>query len=205
MKAGQHSLGERARQPLAWVLLAAGAASIAASHSAWGLHHVVHEAIEEAGALLIGACIVGRVFCTLYIGGRKNSQLVRYGPYSVTRNPLYLFSLAGATGAGLSSGSLVIGGLFGFAFWLLLSGAVRGEERRLLEGFGPDYAAYKREVPRWIPVLSLWRDAPALAIEPRLVRSRLVEGLALLATVPVVEILEQLHDAGALPFYVALP
>ena len=53
----------------------------------------------------------------------------------------------------------------------------------------------------WIPVRSLWRDA----VETRLVRRRLVEGLALLATVPAVEILEQLHEAGALPFYVALP
>lgn len=205
MKAGQHSLGERARQPVGWVVLAAGAASIALSHSAWSLHHAVHEAIEEAGALLIGACIVGRVFCTLYIGGRKNAQLVRHGPYSVTRNPLYVSSLAGATGVGLSSASLVVGGLFGFAVWLLLSAAIRGEERRLLERFGPEYAAYQREVPRWIPNPSLWRDAPALAIEPRLVGRRLVEGLALLATVPVVEILEQLHEAGALPFYVALP
>ena len=205
MNPGQHSLGERLRQPAAWLLLAAGAASIALARSAWGLHDVVHEAIEEAGALLIGACIVGRVFCTLYIGGGKDSQLVRYGPYSVTRNPLYLFPLAGATGAGLSSGSLVVGGLFGFAFWLLLSTAVRGEERRLLERFGADYAAYAREVPRWIPALSLWRDAPALAIDPRPVRRRLVEGLALLSAMPVVETLEQLHEAGALPFYVALP
>ena len=127
MKAGQHSLGERVRQPVGWVVLAAGAASIALSHSAWSLHHAVHEAIEEAGALLIGACIVGRVFCTLYIGGGKNAQLVRHGPYSVARNPLYVFSLAGATGVGLSSASLVVGSLFGFAVWLLLSAAIRGE------------------------------------------------------------------------------
>lgn len=205
MKAAQHSLGERARQPAGWVLLAAATALVAVSHSAWGMHDVVHEAIEEAGALLIGACIVGRVFCTLYIGGRKNSQLVRYGPYSVTRNPLYLFSLAGASGAGLSSGSLVIGGLLGLAFGLLMGAAVRGEERRLLERFGADYAAYRRQVPRWIPNLSLWRDAPALAIEPRLVRRRLVEGLALIAAMAAVELLEQLHEAGALPSYITLP
>ena len=81
MKPVRYSLVERVRQPASWLLLAAGAAFMALSRSAWDSHDAVHEAIEEAGALLIGACIVVRVFCTLYIGGRKNEAGAR--PFSV--------------------------------------------------------------------------------------------------------------------------
>jgi len=48
----------------------------------------LHEAVEGAGLALIAAAIVGRAWCTLYIGGRKLHELVTAGPYSISRNPL---------------------------------------------------------------------------------------------------------------------
>ena len=200
-----HSAAERVRKPITWAVAAACLAGIAISQSSWPLHDAIHEGIEEAGALLIGACIVGRLFCTLYIGGRKNSLLVREGPYSVTRNPLYLFSLAGAAGLGLSSGSVALGLFFAAGYFLILSATIRGEERRLLGAFGHAYAAYATEVPRWLPKLSLWRDSSGLSVDPALVRRTLREGAGLLLAMPLVEVLEQLHEAGALPVYLAIP
>ena len=49
--------------------------------------------IEMAGLVLILVCILGRTWCTLYIGGLKKRELVTAGPYSVVRNPLYVFTL----------------------------------------------------------------------------------------------------------------
>src|SRR5882762_3924792 len=57
----------------------------------------VESVIEWAGRLLIVVCILGRTWCSLYIGGRKTRRLVMAGPYSVSRNPLYVFSVIGAT------------------------------------------------------------------------------------------------------------
>ena len=51
-----------------------------------------HEWIEMAGIMLILVAILGRIWCTLYIGGRKCAEVVDSGPYSVIRNPLYVFS-----------------------------------------------------------------------------------------------------------------
>jgi protein-S-isoprenylcysteine O-methyltransferase Ste14 len=47
--------------------------------------------------------ILGRAWSTRYIGERKANLLVTEGPYSVSRNPLYLFSFLGA-----QTGSLLI-------------------------------------------------------------------------------------------------
>ncbi len=58
----------------------------------------LHEYIEAFGISLIVAAIIGRMWCTLYIGGRKSAEIVQSGPYSVTRNPLYVFSSIGAVG-----------------------------------------------------------------------------------------------------------
>lgn len=54
--------------------------------------------IERTGGLLILLCIAGRTWCSLYIGGHKERQLIVSGPYSITRNPLHAFSILGTVG-----------------------------------------------------------------------------------------------------------
>ena len=67
-----------------------------------------HEFIEIAGIVLVFACIFGRMWSILYVGSKKNKELVTSGPYSMTRNPLYFFSCIGAVGVGLMYGSVVV-------------------------------------------------------------------------------------------------
>ena len=66
-----------------------------------------HEMIEWFGIFAILLCIFGRTWTSLYIGGRKNRALLTKGPYSVVRNPLYVFSILGAAGAGAQLGSVI--------------------------------------------------------------------------------------------------
>ena len=63
--------------------------------------------IEWFGIFAIILCIFGRTWTSLYIGGRKNRALLTKGPYSVVRNPLYVFSILGAAGAGAQLGSVI--------------------------------------------------------------------------------------------------
>lgn len=70
------------------------------SQSLWAAGDAVHEALEYAGMALIGTAILGRTWSSLYIGGRKNAELMQDGPYSLMRNPLYTFSFIGAPGTG---------------------------------------------------------------------------------------------------------
>jgi protein-S-isoprenylcysteine O-methyltransferase Ste14 len=79
---------------------------ISVGASRWSSGSVAHEVIEWIGIALIVFCIIGRTWTSLYIGGRKNNKLVQYGPYSISRNPLYLFTFIGAAGMGAQLGSL---------------------------------------------------------------------------------------------------
>ena len=49
------------------------------SHTLSG-DHGFHEGMESFGLALILICIVGRSWCSLYIGGRKKAEIVDRGP-----------------------------------------------------------------------------------------------------------------------------
>src|SRR3569832_74642 len=60
-----------------------------------------HETLEFLGFCLVPACVAGRLWSILYVGGKKNEELVSTGPFSMSQNPLYFFSTVGAVGIGL--------------------------------------------------------------------------------------------------------
>ncbi len=78
------------------------------------------------------------------------SRLVTHGVFRLTRNPMYL----GLTGA-LVVWALLLGQAWGWIGPLAFAAyidrfQIRPEERAMASKFGPDYAAYKQRVRRWI-------------------------------------------------------
>jgi len=162
------------------------------SQSVGGVDGQWHETVETVGLGAIILAIVGRAWCTLYIGGRKKAEIVDRGPYSITRNPLYVFSFIGAFGIGAQSGSLTIAAAFVAAAMLVFHFTVRREEAFLLREFGETYARYVARTPRFWPNPSLWRDTGELTIRPSLFLMTIRDGLVLLLAIPVFELI----DAG---------
>ena len=165
----------------------------------------VHEVVETSGRVLLAICILGRCWCTLYIGGRKMHELVRIGPYSMVRNPLYTMSFIGAAGAGAQTGSVTMTLLFLITAWLVFRIVVAKEEAYLLGKFGEPYIEYLRTTPRFLPNPSLWRDQEWVEFRPDRLGRTLVDGLWFLAAIPLTEILEYLQQIGALPILFWLP
>ena len=164
-----------------------------------------HEWVEAIGLVLIGVTIVGRTWCTLYIGGRKGREIVASGPYSISRNPLYVFSFIGVAGVGAQAGSLVLGPLLVLIALAIFLPVIQCEEAALAERFGAEYEAYRRRVPRFGPKFSGWADMEMVTVSPRLFWRTLREGLALLLVIPYCETIEILQQAGYIVPLVQLP
>jgi protein-S-isoprenylcysteine O-methyltransferase Ste14 len=163
------------------------------------------EAAESIGVLCLVVCLVGRAWAAIYVAGRKNHELVTAGPYSLVRNPLYLFSFVGVIGIGLISGMATLIVLPAAAFALFYRIVVRREEAYLVRLHGARFADYARTVPRWIPNPFIWRDVPKLEVQPRLIAIHLRDsGLFFLAYV-FFETCELLQSYGAIPVLLHLP
>lgn len=164
-----------------------------------------HEMIEWVGIVLMVVCILGRTWCTLYIGGRKIDELVREGPYSISRNPLYVFSILGAAGAGAQLGSALAGAIFGVLAWLVFYVVVLQEEKLLLGHYAGVYENYKATVPRFWPDVRRWRDLPTVTVTPPRLLRTFFDAMFFLLTVPVAEMFEQLQNLHILPVLFRLP
>lgn len=113
------------------MLLALFAASLLVTRSTWADDApVAAAALMSTGLLLTGVAAAGRLWCSFYIAGRKNRTLVTDGPYSLCRNPLYLFSLLGATGAVMAAGMFSVTLALAALFMLYYRPVIRAEEIR---------------------------------------------------------------------------
>jgi len=81
---------------------------------------------------------------------RKNEDLATSGPYSYTRNPLYLGSILIGIGFAVASRSPWIWGLLVVMFTAIYVPVIRSEEAFLRSRF-PDFEPYARRVPRLAP------------------------------------------------------
>lgn len=167
--------------------------------SALSTDETLHEHIEAFGIGAILVAILGRTWCTLYIGGRKSAEIVRGGPYSVTRNPLYVFSTIGAAGIGAMTGSITVAVVFAILCYAAFHAVILVEEAYLEENFGDSYRQYMREVPRFFPNPRLFRESDMLAVRPQLLYRTFTDGLLFLAAYPFFEFVEYLQESGLLP------
>ncbi len=171
--------------------------------SAWS-NDWIHEYIEDFGIGVIVLAILGRMWCTLYIGGRKSAEIVRLGPYSISRNPLYVFSTLGAAGIGMLTGSLTVALVLAFLCYLAFYFVILAEEGYLANVFGEAYSDYKREVPRFFPKLSLYKEASILSVKASMLYKTFFDGLVFFVSYPLLEFVEYLQTTHVLPVLLRL-
>jgi len=193
------------RKVLLAVLAGVGLVLFALTASSSAKDSFAHQAIEWAGLVLIFICILGRTWSSFYIGGRKIVELVTKGPYSIMRNPLYVFSAIGAAGIGAQLGSVILALIFACVVFWVFSIVAQHEERLLLRRYRQSYVAYLRRVPRFVPDLSLWQDEPTLTIRQSRVFVTFGDALLFLLAVPLARLCEYLQSTGVLPVLALLP
>jgi protein-S-isoprenylcysteine O-methyltransferase Ste14 len=182
-----------------------GAVIFALTDSTYRANSLAHHTIRWFGLGLIIVCILGRTWSSLYVGGRKTVELVTDGPYSITRNPLYFFSILGTAGIGAQGGSValaLVGAAVGFCVFRIVT---KQEEGRLLERHGQVYVEYLKRVPRFLPNPRLWHDQETLMIRQGRVLMTFADALLFLMAVPLVAICQFLQMKGILPILASLP
>lgn len=185
------------RLVLAFIILIAGTGLLFVS-SSWGDSRV-HEMIELSGVGLMAIGILGRMWSTLYIGGKKAATIVTDGPYSVMRNPLYFFSAIAAAGAGAQTGTITFTVLFGLATVAAFHVVIFREEAYLSEFFGKAYQDYCKRVPRFFPRLSLYSEPVTIEVATSRIYRTFFDGLVFFIALPVLEVIESVQEAGMLP------
>jgi protein-S-isoprenylcysteine O-methyltransferase Ste14 len=146
------------------------------------------------GLVLVGIATVGRLWCSLYISGHKNSELITTGPYSLSRNPLYFFSLLGFAGIGFASETVSLGVVLALAMLAGYPPVIRREEAVLRERFGAEFEAYCARVPRFLPRLSGYVEPETYTVNPRLFRRTMLDVVWFIWFVGVLEFVEALHE-----------
>lgn len=99
--------------------------------------------------VIIGLLI--RLWASGYI--RKNKALSTEGPYSYTRNPLYLGSFFAGLGVSIMGSCVLLIVFFLLAFYFVYSSVIKDEEKRLVELFGGSFLDYKSKVPCFFPLI----------------------------------------------------
>ena len=115
-------------------------------------------------ALLVSLSI--RIWGTAYIGRRipkwimphkwDQKELVKSGPYSIVRNPLYIANIIAMLGICVVFELLWFLPVTFLYLFALYSIVTRYEEEKLSRRFGQAYLTYKKRVPRWIPKPDRW-------------------------------------------------
>ena len=157
------------------------------------------------GYVLVIAGAMGRAYCSAFIGGRKNDVVVRQGPFSIVRNPLYVFSFLATVGISLQSGMWTLLLLLAGSYLLYYPLVVRKEEAFLENKFGEDYRRYMQEVPRWIPNFKLWNEPEQVDAKPKFIRRTLMDAAIFFLPFPCFVIIAGFQQAGMLPVWLTLP
>lgn len=151
---------------------------------------------EIFGILLVITATLGRIWCALYIAGRKNTELCRDGPYSVCRNPLYVFSFFGVVGFALVARSVPVALILIPVFWGYHHFVIKSEESRLRSLFGETFDDYCARTSRLWPRFNRYWSRPILTIDPRMMIRTFSEVAWFLIAFAAFEVIEHLRGAS---------
>lgn len=93
----------------------------------------------------------GRIWASLYLEGFKTRKLIKEGPYSMVRNPLYFFSLMLFLGMCFAIKSIAVSFALLVVFVLFHIPTILNEEKVLLNTHDESYKAYYESTPRLLP------------------------------------------------------
>jgi protein-S-isoprenylcysteine O-methyltransferase Ste14 len=160
---------------------------------------------QASGFLLVAVAVLWRLWTTLFIAGRKEERLVRDGPFARCRHPLYLGSMVGALGIGLTTLSLTLAIALPLVVGLIVVTAARREDSALHAAHGDAWREYRDAVPAFWPNNSQQQLPEWVTVPPTIYRKAILDAASFLALWLLVLLLGSLRAGGAWYALFSLP
>jgi len=165
----------------------------------WNLESTTAFVVEGIGYVFLLIGLIIRIWCTFYIGGRKNIELITTGPYSICRNPLYIGTFILSIGIGLCFENLLIILIALVIIIPVHTIVIKMEETHLETVFGEQYRMYKQKVSRFWPHLSNYSSPDVLQVNVHAIWKITIDAVGVLLLPEIEDLLELLHSQGIIP------
>jgi protein-S-isoprenylcysteine O-methyltransferase Ste14 len=187
----------------AW-LLAATLALVAVSER--GLcDGLAGELTQLAGLVFIACAALGRIWTSAFIAGFKDTSLMREGPYSALRHPLYALSLLAMLGVGLATRSVAITAILVTTFVAIYLRCARREDAFLARAHGKAHAEYGHRVRAFWPDLREYHVPESIEVRPRVFWKAFLDAGSLLGLYVLIRCADLLQRTGITPTWLSLP
>ncbi len=162
--------------------------------------------IDFIGFFLILIGGFGRIWSSLYIEGKKTIQLAHTGPYSIMRNPLYVFSLIMLIGYCCGIKSIILSIILISTYIILYVPTILYEEKILLEKHGTEFQNYLDTTPRFFPRFSsLQKSNGSIEISARNIERVLIEIMGFIFFYGTIKLIDIFHNLHYIETYFYLP
>ena len=161
--------------------------------------------MQLAGLACIGCAALGRIWTSAFIAGFKDTSLVREGPYSALRHPLYALSLLAMLGVGLATRSIAITLTLVVAFVAIYLRSARREDAFLAKAHGKTHDEYGRSLRAFWPDIREYRVPESIEVRPRVFWKAFLDAGSLLAFYILVRLADLLQVSGITPTWLSLP
>lgn len=205
MKSIGESFAFRNRGKVGFVLAAPLVVVLLLSYPTVGENSTAGIILNIAGWLVFGLYVTFRLWATLFIGSRKDTELQSEGPYSMTRNPLYFGTFCFALSTVLLLKSLTLAAVVLVGFFFYSRFVVRAEERFLAGKFGERFARYCHGTPRFVPAPSRFRSPETVTVSLPACRAEAKRLWTAFLFPIAVEIMLQLRMSARWPHWFRLP
>jgi protein-S-isoprenylcysteine O-methyltransferase Ste14 len=161
--------------------------------------------LQLTGLACVACAALGRVWCSVFIAGYKDAALVRAGPYSALRHPLYALSLLAMLGFGLTARSAALTVALLVVFAVIHAQAAREEDRFLRSAHGEAFERYAESVNAFRPRRSAYSVPQTLEIRPRVLWKAFLDAGTLLGVWALLLLADALQRAAITPTWMTLP
>jgi protein-S-isoprenylcysteine O-methyltransferase Ste14 len=165
--------------------------------------------------LLVAAAFLGRIWCSVFIAGRKDAQLVTDGPYARCRHPLYSLSLLAGVGLGLGTRSWLLTAITLGLLSVLFLRASRSEDALLANLHGERFRDYAARTPRfwpksWPQRATMTRAAQTalperIEVLPRVFWKAFLDAGSFALLLALIDLARRLRETGVLPTLLPVP